>query len=31
MAYFEVVASGWQRALGALKTYLDQEALRERR
>src|SRR5262245_13797510 len=29
--YFEVVSSGWQRALSELKTYLDKEALRERR
>jgi uncharacterized protein YndB with AHSA1/START domain len=29
--YFEVVSSGWQRALGELKAYLDKEALRERR
>jgi uncharacterized protein YndB with AHSA1/START domain len=29
--YFQVVSSGWQRALGELKAYLDKEALRERR
>jgi uncharacterized protein YndB with AHSA1/START domain len=29
--YFEVVASGWHRALSDLKAYLDKEALRERR
>ena len=29
--YFEVVSSGWQRALGELKAYLDKESLRERR
>lgn len=29
--YFEVTSSGWQRALGELKAYLDREALRERR
>jgi uncharacterized protein YndB with AHSA1/START domain len=29
--YFEVVSAGWQRALGELKSYLDKEAMRERR
>jgi uncharacterized protein YndB with AHSA1/START domain len=29
--YFEVTSSGWQRALGELKAYLDKESLRERR
>jgi uncharacterized protein YndB with AHSA1/START domain len=29
--YFEVVAGGWQRALGALKEHLDAESLRQRR
>jgi uncharacterized protein YndB with AHSA1/START domain len=29
--YFEVVAGGWQRALGDLKEYLDKESLRQRR
>lgn len=29
--YFEVVASGWQRALAELKNYLDRESLRGRR
>lgn len=29
--YFEIVAGGWQRALGDLKQYLDAEALRNRR
>ena len=29
--YFQVVSSGWQRALGELKSYLDKESLRERR
>jgi uncharacterized protein YndB with AHSA1/START domain len=29
--YFEVVSSGWQRALAELKAYLDREAMRERR
>jgi uncharacterized protein YndB with AHSA1/START domain len=28
--YFEVTSSGWQRALGDLKAYLDRESLRER-
>lgn len=28
--YFEVVASGWQRALAELKQYLDREHLRQR-
>lgn len=29
--YFEILASGWQRALGELKDYLDRESLRSRR
>ena len=29
--YFDVVAAGWQQALGELKHYLDAEALRSRR
>ena len=29
--YFEVVSAGWRRALGELKSYLDKEAMRERR
>lgn len=29
--YFDVVAAGWQQALGELKHYLDTEALRSRR
>jgi uncharacterized protein YndB with AHSA1/START domain len=29
--YFEIVAGGWQRALGGLKDYLDKESLRNRR
>jgi uncharacterized protein YndB with AHSA1/START domain len=29
--YFEIVAAGWQRALGELKDYLDRESLRNRR
>jgi uncharacterized protein YndB with AHSA1/START domain len=29
--YFEIVAAGWQRALGELKAYLDRESLRSRR
>lgn len=28
--YFEVTSSGWQRALGDLKAYLDEESLGER-
>jgi len=27
--YFEVTSAGWQRALGELKTYLEEEPLRE--
>lgn len=29
--YFEVVSAGWKAALGELKSYLDKEAMRERR
>jgi uncharacterized protein YndB with AHSA1/START domain len=29
--YFEIVAQGWQRALGDLKEHLDTESLRNRR
>jgi uncharacterized protein YndB with AHSA1/START domain len=29
--YFEIVAAGWQRALGELKAHLDRESLRSRR
>lgn len=29
--YFEVVATGWQRALAALKQYLDEESMRTTR
>ena len=29
--YFEIVAAGWQRALGELKQYLDGESLRNMR
>jgi uncharacterized protein YndB with AHSA1/START domain len=29
--YFDVVSAGWKAALGELKSYLDKEAMRERR